>query len=314
MCASKPRGTRLTSIENLFCAGTYEKVLEAVARSARDKATILYNTRAVKVLTKTSDRPKPSVVLDSGATLEFDEIVFTAPLGWLKKNLDAFEPALPERLQQGIKSISYGCLEKVYISFPKAFWLVPDKQGRVVQGFCQWLSPKYAPDTNPKRWNQEIIELASLGSGTAHPTLLFYIYGEESEHVTERVIKAKTQEDRDKFLYDLFRPYYSRLPHYDALSADCQPLGCLATTWLQDDLAGNGSYSNFQVGLEQGDKDVRVMREGVPEGGLWLAGEHTAPFVALGTATGAYWSGESVGRRIAEAYGRAGAEEGKKEA
>lgn len=46
------------------------------------------------------------------------------------------------------------------------------------------------------------------------------------------------------------------------------------------------------------------MREGMPERGLWLAGEHTAPFVALGTVTGAYWSGESVGRRIAEAYGR----------
>lgn len=25
---------------------------------------------------------------------------------------------------------------------------------------------------------------------------------------------------------------------------------------------------------------------------MWFAGEHTAPFVALGTTTGAYWSGE----------------------
>ena len=29
--------------------------------------------------------------------------------------------------------------------------------------------------------------------------------------------------------------------------------------------------------------------------GLWFAGEHVAPFVALGTTTGAWWSGEAVG-------------------
>lgn len=51
------------------------------------------------------------------------------------------------------------------------------------------------------------------------------------------------------------------------------------------------------------DKDIETLREGCPDRGLWLAGEHTAPFVALGTVTGAYWSGEAIGRRIAAAYG-----------
>ena len=45
------------------------------------------------------------------------------------------------------------------------------------------------------------------------------------------------------------------------------------------------------------------MREGLVGRSLWFAGEHTAPFVALGTVTGAYWSGEAVGKRIADAYG-----------
>ena len=45
------------------------------------------------------------------------------------------------------------------------------------------------------------------------------------------------------------------------------------------------------------------MRKGVPERGLWFAGEHMAPFVALGTVTGAYWAGEGVARRIAKAWG-----------
>ncbi|TDZ33502.1 putative polyamine oxidase 4 [Colletotrichum spinosum] len=289
---------------NLFCAGTYEKILETIAEPVRHNADIMYDARVTKVELKTADRPKPVVHTDTGHILVFDEVVMTAPLGWLKKNLQAFEPQLPERIERGIKSIGYGHLEKVYISFPKAFWLEPDADGRVVKGFCQWLAPSYALKSNPKRWNQEIVDLASLGEH-AHPTLLFYIFGEESDYITSEVAKLKTIPERNYFLYDFFRPYYSRLPHYDEMSPDCRPTGCLATDWLRDDLAGNGSYSNFQVGLEEGDKDIEAMREGVPEGGLWLAGEHTAPFVALGTATGAYWSGESVGRRIAEAYGRA---------
>jgi hypothetical protein len=79
------------------------------------------------------------------------------------------------------------------------------------------------------------------------------------------------------------------------------------TTWQADRFAGNGSYCNFQVGLERGDEDIQVMRAagGLTTQGLWLAGEHTAPFIALGTTTGAWWSGEGVARRICNAYGLA---------
>lgn len=161
-------------------------------------------------------------------------------------------------------------------------------------------------DSNPERWTHEIVELASLTPSTSHPTLLFYTYGVQSQHITSTVRSLATKEKRDDFLYSFFRPYYSRLPHFSEGDPRCRPTGCLATDWLHDDLAGNGSYGNFQVGLRDGDGDIRAMREGVPAQGVWLAGEHTAPFVALGTVTGAYWSGESVGRRIAGVHGRGG--------
>ena len=56
----------------------------------------------------------------------------------------------------------------------------------------------------------------------------------------------------------------------------------LATKWQADDIAGNGSYGNFQLGLEHGDEDVECMRDkdGMWKKALWLAGEHTAPFIA----------------------------------
>ena len=174
-----------------------------------------------------------------------------------------------------------------------------------MKGFVQWLSPNYVPESNPMKWNQEVVELASLTPETSHPTLLFYTYGDQSKYLTTEVGKIADQEKKDEFLLSFFKPYYSRLPNYSETDTDCKPTGCLATDWLHDELAGFGSYSNFQVGLEDGDGDIRTMRQGLPDHGLWFAGEHTAPFVALGTATGAYWSGESVGRRIAEVYGLA---------
>ncbi|KAI1331819.1 FAD/NAD(P)-binding domain-containing protein [Xylariaceae sp. FL0255] len=291
--------------ENLFCVDTYERILAAISRPALDGAKIHYKTTMTQVESTDNDSSHPlRVHTAAGETLEFDEVVVTCPLGWLKKNADAFNPTLPTRLSNAIANINYGCLEKVYISFPKAFWRseIPEKNN--MQGFIQLLAPNYAPESNPNRWNQEIVELSSFGPSNSHPTLLFYMYGDQSKFLTSEVAKLPSKEKKDAFLYKWFKPYYSRLPNHDGSSPDCQPVGCFATDWLQDDLAGNGSYANFQVGLEEGDKDIEIMRQGLPERGLWLAGEHTAPFVALGTATGAYWSGEAVGRRIAQAYCR----------
>ncbi|KAH8121367.1 FAD/NAD(P)-binding domain-containing protein [Trichoderma asperelloides] len=287
--------------ENLFCAGTYEKILQEVSRPALSSATIKLDSIVDKISCRTDPNDETRVQLKSGQTLAFDELVITCPLGWLKQNLTAFDPPLPSVLTKAIGSIGYGCLEKVYISFPKAFWLPAEGEGRRVHGFAQWIAPEYHAE-NARGWNQELVELASIAPEAAHPTLLFYIYGEQSEYLTAKVAEIDGQEKKDAFLLEFFKPYYSRLPQYSEGSANCQPVCCLATDWVRDELAGYGSYSNFQVGLSNGDEDIKTMRRGLPEHGLWLAGEHTAPFVALGTATGAYWSGESVGKRIVEAY------------
>ena len=116
-----------------------------------------------------------------------------------------------------------------------------------------------------------------------------------------------------------FQPYYSLLPNYTPERRECQPDGILATNWLCDELAGYGTYTNFLTperqrdGAKRGEKeekeDARLedsfieLRRGLPDRGIWFAGEHTAPFVALGTLTGAYWSGEAIGMRVLGAYG-----------
>ena len=328
--------------ENPFVAGTYERILEAVAKTAREKAGIRLETKVVKVVSgekNGDDRAKPIIETADGSRLAFDEVVCTMPLGWLKRNLNAFEPPLEPRLTKAIASGNYGTLDKVYITFPEAFWNTPiatatsfpttlDPKNTTPNvtattqpihqpptkttstsshkqqnhpGFTHWLSPTYAK-TNPQHWDQQGGNLAALPGSTAHPTLLFYIYGPCATHIAS-LLSSTPASQQDATLIDWFEPYFSRLPNYDPFSPQCTPSGVLATAWANDEFAGYGSYSNFQVGLEEGDRDIEIMRHGMPEKGVWFAGEHTAPFVALGTSTGAYWSGEGVGERILKGYG-----------
>lgn len=269
----------------------------------------------------------------------------TAPLGWLKRNPSIFVPLLPVRLRIAIKNMSYGRLEKVYVTFPVPFWISPpDPEADSSSSpswppfFTQFLSPNYDPEHNPHRWTLEPVSLASLPSSTAHPTLLFYLNGPCSQYVTSLISPLDpTSPEYHSILSRFFYPYYSRLPNFNSASENCQPTKIFSTNWQNDELAGCGSYTNFQVSSSKTtskpqqprenakdyvnnpkdmpdgddddsaevelDHDIEALREGCPDRGLWFAGEHTAPFIALGTVTGAYWSGEAVARRIAAAYG-----------
>lgn len=273
---------------------------------------------SIAATTNTDGLPSVTLTTNDSKNHTFDEVILTTPLGWLKKNLQAFCPPLPQRITTAIAHISYGRLEKVYIAFPTAWWLTADAPKPF---FTQFLSPQYSLATNPERWSIECTSLASLPAPTAHPTLLFYINGPCAQHVTSLAhgLRPGTPAHLAK-LTAFFHPYFSLLPHYSPSNPDCVARAVLATNWIGDDLAGNGSYSTFQTSSRssssssgeaadnddddvQLDQDIEALREGVPERGLWFAGEATAPFVALGTVTGAYWSGEAVGRRLLSVYG-----------
>lgn len=105
---------RLTSsIENLFCAGTYKNILERIAKPAREGALIKYDTIVTNIQSSGDDGGPLKVLTQNGQSFEFDEVVVTAPLGWLKQHPQAVSPPLPTRLTSAIKNIGYGCLEKV---------------------------------------------------------------------------------------------------------------------------------------------------------------------------------------------------------
>lgn len=337
--------------ENVFVAGTYKAIVADIAATALANADIHFNEEVVFFETthgaQARSSPQVTVHTRSGIRQTYDEVVLTAPLGWLKRHKDdAFPPSspLPPRLIQAIDNSCYGKLEKVYITFPTAFW----QQDTVASAASStdashisssslslsssssspsssysssssrscpptypssthFFTPEYTSHPADTPWNQTLVSLAALPDSAAHPTLLFYLYGACGTHLVNLLkdipVSTSPSSPYHTALRSFFQPYYSRLPNYAPQSASCVPTAFLATRWQLDPLAGNGSYVNFQVGQENADQDIETMREGVgEERGLWLAGEHTAPFIALGTTTGAYWSGEGLARRIVAMY------------
>ncbi|KAL8917873.1 MAG: hypothetical protein Q9208_007695 [Pyrenodesmia sp. 3 TL-2023] len=318
--------------ETIDGASTYKAILDRITKDTYAHAKVELSTQVVSVKTQDceskmwSDGPSSHVqvtTLKDFTNKHYDEVVMTAPLGWLKNRTAVFLPSLPDRLLTAIENLSYGQLEKVYLTFPSAFWLSPTDSTSPENNdpnnndlnpfFTQWLAPSYTPN----HWPVECVSLSSLPTPHAQPTLLFYMHGPLAAHTTSLTSTHTPSTPAYIAAFaNLFKPYIARLPNYSPSSPSCVPVDALATDWSHDEFAGWGSYSNFQTsekGVVELDRDIEALRWGAPERGLWFAGEHTAPFVALGTVTGAWWSGEKVARRILRAYGLDGEEEQEKE-
>jgi hypothetical protein len=294
---------------NVFVAGTYRDILRRVRKDALEgeggRVDLRLDTEVVHF--EIENNHGVTITTAAGQNERFDEVVITCPLGWLKREKErVFTPRLPPRLDQAIDNINYGRLEKLYVTFPRPFWLGDAANTDSYPIFTHFHDPSYVKHPSDEGWNQNVMSMAHLPGDLAHPTLLFYVYGACGTAIVKQVEGLQEHSEQYNSILEAFaRPFYSKLPHFGAEAADCKPSSFLMTQWQNDRFAGNGSYCNFQVGLEEGDIDIEVMRDagGLTEKGLWLAGEHTAPFIALGTTTGAWWSGEGVAKRICARYG-----------
>lgn len=286
----------------MFVASNHSAIFDRIASPAKEKADILLGRKVISVTTPEDRTAAERVVvgIEGGTKLEFDEVVMTTPLGWLQRNLSCFHPALPPRMESAVQSLGLSHLEKVFITFPSAWW-ISDPSTDSFPSYTSWLRPQYAQQTNPLCWPQEVWNLAAFPEPHKHPTMLIYLYGDCSRFIVNRAHGMSVQE-KNKFLDDFFRPFYSRLPGFNPDSSECKPKAFLNTEWLKDEFSGYGSYCNFQVGIEEADEDMKAIGNGCPQRRLWFCGEHTASFEECGTVAGAYLAGESVGNRIIEMY------------
>ena len=311
----------IESLDNLFVSNTHQAIINKLAGFVISHAKIHFSTVAQRIETELKkDRDGIVIVKTTSGSFKFDEVIITVPLGCLKMGSLEFAPELPSSISHAVTGASYGRLEKAFITFPKPFWersstatsKDEDTMLMTEPAFTHFLRPTYVPEEQ-KSWTVNMMALSSTPIfGTyAQPVLLFDLWGASAAHVTSAIANlSPASEQYHKAIDTLFKPFYSRLPGYRENHPDCTPLAVLASNWQNDEFAGKGSYTNFKTHQDgrQVDSDpiiddgVRAMRTGLPERGIWFAGEHTAPFVALGTTTGAYWSGEAAATRIIEAY------------
>ncbi|KAK6514414.1 hypothetical protein TWF506_008807 [Arthrobotrys conoides] len=277
--------------ENLFLSSTYGPVMDLMAQTVlKEDGCLELNKPVERVETViTPDKgPVHSVYTKDGGVYTADAVLCAIPLGSLKQDRIKFEPPIPEKIRQSIKHLGYGSLEKTYITFPKAFWMG---------------GPSYFIFLATENKTMAAISLAHIHPPHNQPTLLFYTHGSTSKHITSILqFTPSPQETRSKIL-QFFQPFISKLPNYSPDNPDCTPRDYVATNWLNDEYAGNGSYTNFLVGLVDGVEDVKVIEEGIGERRLWFCGEHTAPLLGLASVSGAYWAGEGAAKRCLRAFG-----------
>jgi monoamine oxidase len=280
-----------------------------IAKIPLERAEVRLNTKVVTFATKNDPATASTTVeltTSEKDTLQFDAVVVTTPLGWLKFNKRAFQPPLPPALDKAIDGISVGHLEKVYILFSEAFWekrTANSPSGEPSHtNHTIWLNPLYASDTNPSAW---LIEGYGIPASVAHSrsTLLIYTSGHLSEHICSLVHSTRDRDEQHNTLDAFFRPYYSRLPGYDPERPECKPREFLASMWRYDEFAGFGSYSYMQVGVDGADRHIQSFQDGMPDRGIYFAGEHVAPTTERGTMAGAWLSGELAARKLMRGHG-----------
>ncbi|KAI1194970.1 flavin-containing amine oxidase [Nemania serpens] len=293
--------------DNLFVASTYEAILGNLRSVAvHMKATIRLQCEVTSIASNGS--AGVDIVAADGFRGHFDNVIVTAPLGWLKRNMHVFSPPLPHGISNAIRDLGYGNLEKVFVKFPNPFWNDEDTRSGCSQRLFPveslFLSPNYASDTNPAKWRLEIISYSGLPKPFSQPIIMFFVYGQWGRHITG-LVRGLARDSREYYrvLDDNFRPYYSKLPGYKSDLPDCTPLQFLSTDWQNDMFAGYGSFTNLPVGSGNAEEHFEALRNGMgEERGIWFAGEHTSMPNGLGTVHGAYWSGAEVAKRVASRY------------
>ncbi|XP_072946802.1 peroxisomal N(1)-acetyl-spermine/spermidine oxidase-like [Epargyreus clarus] len=155
-------------------------------------------------------------------------VIVTVSLGVLKeRHASLFSPPLPEDKIEAINTISMGLLDKIVLSFDKAWW------SRNMAFYWTVEDKKKLPEED--KWMGQIAE-ASTSCGTSN-TITLWTYGESGkliETLPEEVVKTKVVELLQRFM--------------GANITVPQPTGMLRSTWYSDPFTrGSYSYDNLQM-------------------------------------------------------------------
>jgi monoamine oxidase len=267
---------------------------------------IKFNTPITEVEINNSEQTPITLTSGVGTRYKVDSLIVTIPLGLLKTGAIQFSPPLPSPVQKAISTLGFGVLEKLFVRFPRAWWLTPlpdVSKAPVALEFYRFSSLISTKDQIP-RGSVSWVSLARMHK----PQPVFLIY------VSTELAKYLVAMPKDKLRSMLQTYYVPRLPNYSADDPACQISAVDSSQWSLDPLSGYGSYTHIPVGAEIGDGNMKILSEKIFEagdGGVWFAGEHTADteihdgvkYTTMATVTGAYKSGERAANHVLKSLG-----------
>jgi Flavin containing amine oxidoreductase len=277
---------------------TYHPIIQYIAKPSLENDIIKYNTEIVSVIVRHSGIQLTS---SDNRTFTADSLIITVPLGLLQQHGIKFSPPLPSEVHSAISDLGFGLLEKIFIRFSSAWWLLasdPVEIGLQFYRFPSYLSTTHTLPTGALNF----VSFAQVHN----PQPVFGVFVATT---LAQYLCSLPSKELQKILQESYVPH---LPNYSPFNPECEILSMTRTTWSQDRFAGYGSYTHIPCGSTSGDQSVRVLAQKVwPTGsGVWFAGEHTADtevvagelYSTMATVTGAYKSGERVGLNVIREY------------
>lgn len=235
---------------------------------------------------------------DGSETKYFDFVVCACPLGVLKESIQAnensketlsFMPPLPFSKVDAISNVGFGLLDKVYLTFPTAFW----RQEGLFKGVDQCLFGNVS-GVNPHHYMFFDIGRC-LGSGeNAPPILMSLVSGKEA-------VACECMSDKE-----LVDEVVSTLRTIFSKDSVPEPTSFRFTRWGQDKYS-RGSYTFLPPGAT--DQDFHLLQSPINGNGdslllegsetmrLFFAGEHTTA-LHPSMAHGALLSGMRAAREV----------------
>ncbi|KAF1755406.1 hypothetical protein GCK72_021975 [Caenorhabditis remanei] len=248
----------------------FQKILEEF-KSKIPKDKIRLNSKVINI---NSENPDVKICLESGEILNFDAVIVTSSLGFLKAHhRSLFTPQLPRDKQEVIEKMGFGNNLKVFMEYETPWWsqdtstIMITSEGQM-NDFMVF---------QPSNWAENILTCWIAGSG---PSLVAQLSDSELKNLLDAHLKHNLKSFHVESSVRIYRK-----------------------NWISDEYA-LGSYSYLTPG-QHGTEDIQTLGEPVigEEGRplVCFAGEHTDPTMYQ-TTVGAARSGMREAVRIMKAY------------
>ncbi|OBA22993.1 amine oxidase [Metschnikowia bicuspidata var. bicuspidata NRRL YB-4993] len=270
---------------NLYNKKGYSFLVEKL--QSQTKCTIMTSEQVTTIQRDISGQNfRHLVTTAAGTEIAADYLVVTVPQSILALDAEhsyglTWDPPLPARIQQSLKTIHFGALGKVIFEFSEIWWDASEDAFEVLadENTGADVATASGLDISPFMYPIYVFNYATIQPSAASLVIL------TQSPVTEYL------EAKPHLAWAYMKPMLAKI----SMQQICEPINTIVTDWTQNPYS-RGSYSALHVGDDPSDAIIQLSGE-YESCGLGIsstvrfAGEHTIADGA-GCVHGAYDSGE----------------------